>query len=95
MEATKRSSAEEWLKKTWNIHGILVIKEKETMPFSATRTDPEIIPSEVRQRKTNITYHLYVEPKKVIQRNSCTKQTDSQTQKTNLKLPKGMGVGWE
>ena len=66
MEATKRSSAEEWLKKTRNIHGILVIKKKETMPFSATRTDTEIIPSEVRQRKTNITYHLYVESKKVI-----------------------------
>ena len=36
------------------------------MPFSATWTDLEIILSEVRQREINITYHLYVQSKKVI-----------------------------
>ena len=39
------------------------IKKNKTMPFVATRMDPEIIIlSEVNQTKTNI-YHLYVESK--------------------------------
>ena len=41
------------------------IKKNETMPFVATWMDLEIIIlSEVRQRKTNILYCLYVESKK-------------------------------
>ena len=41
------------------------IKKNEIMPFAATWVDLEIIIlSEVRQRKTNIMYHLYVESKK-------------------------------
>ena len=41
------------------------LKMNELMPFTATWVDLEIIIlSEVRQRKTNIMYHLYVESKK-------------------------------
>ena len=41
------------------------IKKNEIMPFAATWMDLEIIIlSEVRLRKTNIWYHLYVESKK-------------------------------
>ena len=61
------------------------------MPFAATWMDLEIIIlSEVSQTKTNaICYHLYVESKKRIQMNLFTKQEiDSQTSKTNLRLPK-------
>ena len=67
------------------------IKKKEIMPFAATWMDLEIIIlSEVSQTKTNaICYHLYVESKKRIQMNLFTKQEiDSQTSKTNLRLPK-------
>ena len=40
------------------------------MPFSATWIDLEIIIlSEISQRKTNITYHLPVESKRMIQMN--------------------------
>ena len=44
-------------------NGILLShKKNEIMPFTATWMDQEIIIlSEVRQRKTNIIYHLYVE----------------------------------
>ena len=45
------------------------------MPFAATWTDLEIR----SKSKTNITYHLYVESKKIIQMNLFTKQKDSQT----------------
>ena len=42
--------------------GKSVIKKNEMMPSAGTWTDLEIvILSEVRQRKTNIVYHLYVE----------------------------------
>ena len=42
--------------------GILLSHKKEVMQFAATWVDLEIITlSEVRQRKTNIIYHLHVE----------------------------------
>ena len=65
------------------------MKQSKILPFVVTWMDLEIITlSEVRQRKTNITrYHLYVESTEMIQMNLFTKQT--QTQKTNLRLPKG------
>ena len=45
------------------------------MPFAATWMDLEIIIlSEVRQRKTNIIYHLHVEFRKMIQMNLFTKE---------------------
>ena len=38
------------------------IKKNETMPIAATWIELEIITlTEVRQRKTNVWYHIYVE----------------------------------
>ena len=37
------------------------VKKNEIMPFAATWMGTETIISEVRQQKTNIIYHLYVE----------------------------------
>ena len=62
------------------------------MPFLATWTDLEnIIQSEVSQTKTNVIwYHLYVESKKNDTNQLTYKtETDSQTEKTNVWLPKG------
>ena len=40
------------------------MKKNEIMPFAATWMDLEIIIlSDVRQKRTNIIYHLYVESK--------------------------------
>ena len=39
---------------------------------------------QVNQRKTNVWYHLYVEPKKMIQMNLFTKQKQTHRQKTNM-----------
>ena len=66
------------------------------MPFAATWMDLEIIIlSEVSQRKTNIIWHhLYVESQKNDTNELIYKtETDSQTQKTNLWLPKGKAEG--
>ena len=61
------------------------------MPFAATWMDLEIIIlSEVRQRKTIIIYHLYVESKKNDTNQLIYKtETDSWTSKTHFQLPKG------
>ena len=50
----------------------LAIKKNEVLPLVVTWMDPKnMILSEVEQRKTNtIWYHLYVEPKNIIQMNS-------------------------
>ena len=69
------------------------------MPFSATWMDLEIILSEVSQRQTlpNITYmqNLKNSKNEFIYKT----ETDSQTQKGNLWLPKrkggGGGINWE
>ena len=51
-----------------------------------------IILSEVSQTKTNIIYHLYMESKKNDTNELLYKtEIDPQTQKTNLRLPKGKG----
>ena len=52
------------------------IKKNEMLSFVATWMNSEIIiPSEVRQKKTNsIWYHLYVESKRIIQMNLFTNQ---------------------
>ena len=68
--------------------------KKEILPFVSTWMDLEIIiVSEIRRRKTNITwYRLHVESKKNDTNELIYKiETDSQTQKTNLWLPKGKG----
>ena len=57
----KHPSTDKWIKKTWYIHTMEYYSaiKKEIMPFAATWTDTEIIIlSEVRQRKTNIIYHV-------------------------------------
>ena len=62
----ERGRGKEDMVYTYIYNGLLAIKKKERMPFTATWMDIEIIIlSEVRQRKTNIIWcHLYVEPKK-------------------------------
>ena len=64
------------------------------MPFAATCMDLEIIIiSEVRHRKTNIIwFHLYVESKKS-DINELIYETEIDSQKTNLWLPKGKRGG--
>ena len=61
----KCPSTEEWIKKMWYICTMeyySATKKNETMPSAATWMKPEtIILSEVRQRKTNITYDSYAE----------------------------------
>ena len=55
------------------------IEENEIIPFAATWMDLEIII--LSQRKTNIIYHLYVDSKKIIQMNLCTKQKHTHRQR--------------
>jgi len=56
------------------------IKKNEILPSAATWMNLEIIIlNEVRQKKTNIIYHVYAESKKIIQIYLYIKQTDSQT----------------
>ena len=76
--------------------GIVLSREKtETAPFAATRRDLEMIKlSEVSQTRTDIIgYHLH---EKIYENDTneliYKTETDSQTQKTNLWLPKGKGV---
>ena len=57
---------EEWIKKMWYIYTVeyySATEKNKIMSFAATWVDLKIvIPSEVRQRKTNkICYHLYIE----------------------------------
>ena len=61
-------STDEWVKKMWYIRQNRILlshkKKNEIMLSAATWMDLEcIIRSEVRQRKKNIIYHLYVESK--------------------------------
>ena len=64
------------------------------MPFAATCMDLEIIIiSEFSHMKTNIIwYHLYVESKKS-DTNELIYETEIDSQKTNLWLPKGKRGG--
>ena len=59
----KCPSTDEWIKKMWYIYTreyYSAIKKKEVLPFAATLMDLEIIMlSKVRQRKTNIIYHMW------------------------------------
>ena len=88
----KRLSTEDCIKKRWYIYTIdyySAIKNNEIMPFAATWIDLEITKlSEINQIKTNIIYmwNLKKQHKLIYLQNRNT-----QTQKTNLWLPKGKG----
>ena len=96
---SKCPSIEEWIK-MWCVHththththnGILLShKNNEILPFVETWLDSKIIKlSQVRQRKTNVMYRLYVESKNNTNELIYKTETDSQTWKTNLWLPRG------
>ena len=79
----------------WHIHTMEYyssITKNEIMPFAATWMDLEIIKlCEVRQRKTNIIYHLYIEYKicyKLTYLQNRNRLTDSENK---LKVTKGEG----
>ena len=71
-------SIDRWIDKEDVIHissGILLSHKNEIMPFAAIWMDLElIILSAVRKREKQISYHSYVESKKVIEMNLFTKQ---------------------
>ena len=64
----KCQSTDKWVKMMWYIYTMgyySAIKKNKILPFSATWMDLEMnILNKVRQRKTNIWYHLYMESKK-------------------------------
>ena len=64
---SKCPMTDEWIKKMWYIYTMeyySVIKENEIVPLSATRMDLDSdYHTTWNQRKTSITYHLYVEYK--------------------------------
>ena len=90
---------DEWVKKMWYIYIQWInlainsaIKKNEIMPFAATWMDLEIIIlSEESQKEKQIPYditnmwNLKYDTNELIYKT----QTDSQTQKTNVWLPKG------
>ena len=96
----KCPSTDEWIKKMWCIYTMeyySAIKKNEIMPFAATWMDLEIIIlSEVKsERERQIPYDIpYMWNLKQDTNELFYKtETDSQTQKANLWLPKGKG-GW-
>ena len=89
---------EGWIKKIWYIYTMeyySAIKKNEIIPFAATGMDLEIIIlSEVSQTEKD-KYHM-ISLICGIQKNDTNEliyktETDSQTSKTNLWLPKGKG----
>ena len=86
---------DEWIKKMWYIYTMeyySAIKKNEILSFAAAWVDLEIIIlSKVSQTKTNIIwYHLYVESEKNDTNELIYEtETDPQTQRTDLWLPRG------
>ena len=82
-------SIDQWLDKEDVKHiknGILVIKKNEIFTFVTTWIDPKVIRlREIRQGKTKMWFHLYVESKK---QNKLMNRTEinSQIQETNCWL---------
>ena len=72
-------------------NGILLSHKKGIMTFAATWMELQnIILSEVSQRQTNIIwYYSYMESKKVIQMNLCTKQNKLRDTENKLMVTKG------
>ena len=96
----KCPSTEEWIKKMWHIYTVeyySAIKKNEIMPFAATRMDLEIIIlSEVKlERERKIPYDITYMWNLKYDTNELTyeTETDSQTQRTDLSLPRGVEVG--
>ena len=80
----------EWRKKMWFIYTMeyyAAMKKDEIMPFAATWMQPEMMLSEVRKKKTNTIYHLYVELKKR------HKWTYLQNKKWHTGIENRLGVG--
>ena len=97
---SKCSWTKEWTPMLWYIYTTeyyLVTKKNEIMPFEAIWMDLQIIIlSEVRQRKTNIWYHLYVELKKKWYKRTYLKNRKKPTDfKTNLMVTIGETIGGE
>ena len=97
----KCPSTDEWIKKMWYIYTMKyysAIKKNEIMPFAAMWLDLEIIIlSEVSQTEKD-KYHMISHMWNLIYDTNeliYKTETDSQTQKTNLWLPKGKGGGGE
>ena len=66
------------------------IKKNEIMPFATTWVGLEIIIIRETEKTNIIWYHLHAESKKNDTNEIIYKtEIDSQTQKTNLRLPKG------
>ena len=75
-------------------NGVLAIKKNEIMPFAVTWMKIEIIIlSEVNQRKRLIQYDITYMLDLKYDTKELHYKTDSQTQKTNLWLPKWKGGG--
>ena len=95
----KCPSKNEWVKKMWYMYTMehqSAINKNEIMPFAATWMDLEItILSEVKSdRERQIYVITYMQNLKYDSNELIYKtETDSQTQKTNLQLPKGKGRG--
>ena len=93
------SSADEWIKKKWYMYTVeyySAIKKNEIMPFAAAWMDLEIvILSEVSQKEkeipcdTTYIWNLKYDTNELIYE----RETDSQTYRTDLWLPRGRGVG--
>ena len=95
----KCPSTAEWIKKMQYIYTkeyYPATKKGEIMPFAVTwKNLGIIILTEVSQKKTTIvSYHLYVEPKKMMQMNSFTKQKQTHSlQKQTYGCQRGKGRG--
>ena len=89
---------DEWIKKMWYIYTMeyySAIKKNEIMPFTAQWMDLEIIILSGVSQKDKDKYHM-ISLICGIQKNDTNEliyktETDSQTSKTNLWLPKGKG----
>ena len=98
----KCPSTEEWLKKMWYIYTMeyySAIKRNKTGSFVETWMDLEtVIQSEVSQKEKNkycILTHMCGIQKNGIDDPICKGEIETQTQRTNVWIPRGNVGGWE